>query len=275
MSTSISTISSAPLDLNYIRAGIGPDVLMIHGWASSSRMWTHLMGALASERRTWAIDLAGFGGSRLPAHVRPDLDAQLSWVVRFIEQHQLRPTVVVGHSMGGLLSLKLAHQRPDLVERLILMCPVVTGRFGLNAHQLFGSRLWMVMAARTQRAWTLAQSNLLAPLISAPLYVAPRHRARYIQDFRRSNWDAAMAALESISLTSMHAVLGEIRQPTLVVVGGRDFTVSPEEGRLAARLMPNAQLAEFPTAHHQPLDELPERFIDLTRDFILRHHEPL
>jgi pimeloyl-ACP methyl ester carboxylesterase len=267
--------STNAFDLNYIRAGIGPDVLMIHGWASSSRMWSALMTALASERRSWAIDLAGFGGSGLPAHIRPDLDAQLAWLIRFLEQRQIRPSVVIGHSMGGLLALKLAHERPDLAERLVLMCPVVTGRFGLNAHQLFGSRLWMMMAARTQRAWTVAQSTLVAPLISAPMYLSPRHRARYVQDFRRSHWDAAMAALESISLTSMQPHLSEIRQPALVVVGSRDFTVSPEEGRLAARLMPNAELVEFPQAHHQPLDEMPERFIKLTRDFVLRSNDPL
>ncbi len=238
-------------------------------------MWSALMTALASERRSWAVDLAGFGGSRLPAHVRPDLDSQLAWLVRFLEGRQIRPSVVIGHSMGGMLALKLAVERPDLVERLVLMCPVVTGRFGLNAHQLFGSRLWMMMAARTQRAWSLMQSGMFAPLISAPMYVAPRHRARYVEDFRRSSWDAAMAALESISLTSMQPHLSEIRQEALVVVGGRDFTVSPEEGRLAARLMPNASLVEYPSVHHQPLDEIPDRFIALTRDFILRRHEPL
>jgi pimeloyl-ACP methyl ester carboxylesterase len=267
--------SSTSFDLNFIRAGIGPDVLMIHGWASSSRMWSSLMAALASERRSWAVDLAGFGASAIPAHIRPDLNAQMNWVIRFIEARQIRPTVVIGHSMGGMLALKLAHVRPDLVERLVLMCPVVTGRFGLNAHQLFGSRLWMMMAARTQRAWSFAQSAALAPLISAPMYLAARHHARYIQDFRRCNWDAAMAALESMSVTSMQSLLPEIRQPTLVVVGGRDFTVSPEEGRLAARLMPNAELVEFPDAHHQPLDEMPNRFIETVRPFIVRHHEPL
>jgi pimeloyl-ACP methyl ester carboxylesterase len=271
-----STItSSTNFDLNSIRAGIGPDVLMIHGWASSSHMWSALMSALASERRVWAVDLAGFGNSRLPAHIRPDLDAQLAWLIRFLEHREIRPSVVVGHSMGGMLALKLAYARPDLAERLLLMCPVVTGRFGLNAHQLFGSRLWMMMAARTQRAWLLAQSTMVAPLISAPMYVSPRHRARYVQDFRRSNWDAAMAALESMSLTSMQPHLGNIRQPTLVVVGGRDFTVSPEEGRLAARLMPNAALVEFPAAHHQPLDEMPERFISVARDFMLNYNDPL
>ena len=228
------------------------------------------MGALGGERRSWAIDLAGFGGSLLPARIRPDLNAQMSWIIAFLERREIRPAAVVGHSMGGMLALKLAAERPDLVGRLVLMCPVVTGRFGLNAHQVFASPLWMMMAARTQRFWSLAQSTMVAPLISAPLYVSAQHRARYVQDFRRSQWDAAMAALESISMTTMQPQLSTIRQPTLVVVGGRDFTVSPEEGRLAARLMPNAQLVEFREAHHQPLDELPERFIPIAREFILR-----
>lgn len=255
-------------ELYYERMGSGPDVLLIHGWASSSRMWARLSEALSLRARCWALDLPGFGRSPLPAHIRPDIDAHLNFIIDFCDLHRIKPRVVVGHSMGGLLTLKLAHKRPDLAQRIVLMCPVVTGRFAFNANHVFGSQLWMMMSAKTRDVWTLLQSDSLAPVFSAPQYVDPSLRKRYVRDFQRTRWDAAIAALESISHADTQPILAEIRQPALVVVGSRDYTVPPDEGRLAARSLPQAELVEFETAHHQPLDEDPDRFISTVRAFM-------
>ena len=261
-------ISTSINDLYFECSGDGADVLMIHGWASSGRMWTPLTQALDDVARCWTLDLAGFGRSPLPVHIRPDLDAHLAWIIAFCERHQVRPKVVVGHSMGGLLALKLAHKRPDLAQRLVLMCPVVTGRFGLNVNEVFASQFWLLLSAYTRKFWSLIQSDKLAPMFSAPFYVDKTLHPRYVRDFQSTTWDAAVAALESIAHNTMRPHLPRIEQPTLVVVGNRDFTVPPDEGRLAAQLMPNARLVEFEAAHHQPLDEDPERFVALVRAFI-------
>jgi pimeloyl-ACP methyl ester carboxylesterase len=234
-------------------------------------MWSRLSASLRDIARCWAVDLAGFGRSPIPRHIRPDLDAHVAWLAEFMEMYGIRPRLVIGHSMGGMLALKLAYTRPDLIERIALMCPVVTGRFAFNANQVFTSQLWMLMSAKTEKFWSLIQSDPLAPVFSAPLYVDRTHWQRYVSDFQATRWHAAIGALESIANSSIEARLAQIHQPTLVVVGARDFTVPPEEGRMAARLMPNARLVEFETAHHQPLDELPERFSALVRDFLLRY----
>jgi len=232
-------------------------------------MWTSLADALSDVARCWSLDLAGFGRSPLPGHIRPDLDAHLAWISAFCELHQVRPKVVIGHSMGGLLALKLAHERPDLAQSLVLMCPVVTGRFGLSANDVFSSHFWMMISARTRKIWSIIQSDRLAPVFSAPFYVDRALRPRYVRDFQSTSWDAAVAALESLARNTMHSHLATITQPALVVVGARDFTVPPDEGRLAAQAMPNAQLVEFERAHHQPLDEEPDRFIAHVREFML------
>ncbi|MCC6616751.1 MAG: alpha/beta hydrolase [Anaerolineae bacterium] len=265
----LPSISTPAQELYYECSGHGADVLLLHGWASSGRMWESLAEGLDDVARCWSLDLAGFGRTPLSDHARPDLDAHLASIVDFCERHQLRPKVVVGHSMGGLLALKLAHARPDLTQSLILMCPVVTGRFGLKANDVFASQFWMSISARARPFWSIITSDRLAPVFSAPFYVDRSLRARYVRDFQSTSWEAAVAALESIAQHTMRPHLAEISQPALVVVGARDFTVPPDEGRLAARSMPHARLVEFERAHHQPLDEDPERFVALVRDFIL------
>ncbi|MCA9910809.1 MAG: alpha/beta hydrolase, partial [Anaerolineae bacterium] len=267
------SISSPAADLYYECSGHGADVLLLHGWASSGRMWTSLADAIGDVARCWSVDLPGFGRSSLPHHIRPDLNAHLAWIVAFCEQHQIQPKVVIGHSMGGLLALKLAHARPDLAQSLVLMCPVVTGRFGLSANDVFTSQFWMMISARTRKVWSISTSDRLAPVFSAPFYVDKALRPRYVHDFQATSWDAAVAALESIAQDTMRPHLAEITQPALVVVGTRDFTVPPAEGRLAAEAMPNARLVEFERAHHQPLDEEPDRFIALVREFIVTERD--
>jgi pimeloyl-ACP methyl ester carboxylesterase len=258
----ITTVNTSPaVHLHYDCVGSGPDVLLVHGWASSGSMWKPLTNTLRRHARCWSIDLAGFGDSPLPSHIRPDVDAHLNWIIDFLELHNVKPRVVIGHSMGGLLSLKLAHVRPDLAERLVLMCPVVTGRFAFNTNQVFTSQLWMMMAAKTEKFWTLMQSEPLAAVFGAPLYLERATRERYMRDFQRARWDASVAALESLAKESMLPYLHRLQQPSLVIVGMKDFTVPPDEGLLAASHMPNAHLVEFPLSHHQPLDEEPEACI--------------
>jgi pimeloyl-ACP methyl ester carboxylesterase len=263
----VSETTPPTSQLYYERIGSGEDIVMIHGWASSGRMWQPLSEALQDKARCWMLDLAGFGQSPLPANARPDVDQHLEWLIAFLEQHKLKPRMVIGHSMGGLLTLKLAHVRPDLAPSLVLVCPVVTGRFVFNANQVFTSQLWMMVSAKTEKFWSLIQSDSLAPVFSAPLYVAPALHKRYVEDFKRTRWDAAIPSLESIAQQSMQPHLASIQQPALVIVGGRDFTVPPEDGRLAAQQMPHARLVEIPTAHHQPLDESPTQFVREVRTF--------
>jgi pimeloyl-ACP methyl ester carboxylesterase len=265
---SISTSTKTSLELYYERKGTGPDLLLIHGWASSTRMWERFADALQHEFCCWSVDLAGFGASPVPPDVRPDMDFHMHSLIEFCEHHQIQPRAVIGHSMGGMLALKLANARPELVERLVLVCPVVTGRFGLKANTFFSSPVGRFMAARTKNVWALMQSETLAPLLVAPMYVDKAIQNRCVQDFQRATWQSAITALESIAQENLEPILPQIPHPTLVVVGKKDYTVPPGEGQIAAAKLPNARLVKFNKSHHQPLDEEPEQFVQTARDFL-------
>lgn len=256
-------------DLHYRVTGQGPDVLLIHGFASSSRMWDRLTAAMP-DARCWAVDLCGFGETLFSPDIHLSLDDHVRSLIGFCHVQGIRPRVVMGHSMGGMLALKLALVRPDLAERLVLSCPVVTGRMTLlRAEQMLVTRFARAFLRRTRRVWNLFQSNVFAPLVLAPRYVDADCQARIREDVRRARWGVSISALQAIARENLAPVLPTIHQPTLVVIGGRDYTVPPSEGRLAAARMPNAQLVEFARSHHQPLDEETQRFIALARPFVL------
>ncbi len=264
--------SRSALNLHYNRQGDGPDVLLVHGWASSGQMWSRLMRDLGHMACFWAVDLYGFGLSPRPTENEPlHIQHHADMLLEFCAHYHIRPKAIVGHSMGGMLALKLAASQPDLIEKLILMSPVVTGRFGhpIEFSWLFNNDIGTFTLSKSKPLWTLAQT-VISPIFTRPAhwYLDQATAARIQLDFQRASWQASTHALHSIARENMHPHLHNIHHPTLVILGSKDTTVSPTEGRLAASHLPHAQLLELPHTHHQPLDEQPERVVKAIQDFL-------
>lgn len=102
--------------------GAGPLVVLLHGIGRSGQVWEHVVGLLLPLGvRVVAFDLLGFGASPKPDWPRYDTDDHARAVIANIAR--LRPTgpvILVGHSMGCLVSVRVARLRPDLVKHLVL-----------------------------------------------------------------------------------------------------------------------------------------------------------
>lgn len=273
MSTTIPSYVNA--ELHYSCAGTGPDILLVHGWVSSGRMWSGLSKALVHRARFWAVDLCGFGDSPLPDAdgFLPDLEHHANMLIEFCSTHGIRPQAVIGHSMGGMLALKLAVMRPDLMDQLVLMSPVVTGRFGkfIELNRIIVSDFGRAALARVKPIWSLIQSDLMdvfTPTLMMPWFTHSEAAMRIRQDFKRTSWQVAAHAIESIARENMEPYLDQIPHPALVIIGSRDATVPPREGRMAASRLPKGQLLELPAIYHQPLDESPDKVIPAVKDFL-------
>lgn len=266
------TTTQSALNLYYNRQGTGPDVLLVHGWASSGQMWSRLVRDLGHAAHFWSVDLYGFGLSPRPAENESlYVQQHAEMLLDFCAHYHIRPKAIIGHSMGGMLALKLAAEQPDLTEKLILMSPVVTGRFGhpIEISWLFNNEIGSFTLSKSKPLWTLAQT-VISPIFTRPThwYLDQATAARIQQDFQRASWQASTHALHSIARENMHSHLPNIQHPTLVIIGSNDTTVPPKEGRHAASHLPNAQLLELPRTHHQPLDEQPERVVKAVSDFL-------
>ncbi len=257
------------VELRYRVHGSGPDVLLLHGWISSGRMWQPLMAALGGHFRLWAPDLAGFGDSPLPADGPPRLSLadHARHIRAFCRALDVRPYAVVGHSLGGLLTLHLALEYPDLMERLVLISPVVSGRLWPVVLLRGGVGHWLLGIVR--RLWPLPVMAL-GPSVFA---FAPRHlfseaARRKAEDAQKASRRAAVDGLQIVLETDYSARLPEIDKPTLVIVGTRDITVPPTEGELAAARIPGARLVKLPGVAHQVTDEAPDEVHRLLLEFL-------
>src|SRR6185312_8891679 len=94
--------------------GRGQTVLLLHGIGRSGQVWNHVVYGLAARGlRIVALDLLGFGASPKPSWPAYDIDDHAAAVIASVEKLKLeRPLVIVGHSMGCLVAVRLARLRP-------------------------------------------------------------------------------------------------------------------------------------------------------------------
>lgn len=255
----------------YRTCGEGPDVLLLHGWISSSRMWKAVMRHLAPHYRLWALDLIGFGDSRTQdSALDLSVNAHAALVDEFCQHMNLHPYAVIGHSMGGSVALTLALDYPHLMQRLVLVCPVVTGGLHFNIASILGQPLVRKVMASTERYWDAMKAVPGLNLFVSPPYLTTEINRRSLEDFHKASWRATHDGLVSLLHIHLEQRLDEVTIPTLLITGSQDLTVPPADSRLAAQHISGSTLLELSSCHHQPPDEAPEVFNRAVFNF-LRH----
>jgi pimeloyl-ACP methyl ester carboxylesterase len=110
--------------LHYLDRGSGPVVVLVHGLGGNLRNFNALVDQLAATCRVVAVDRPGSGYSTTVSGEHLTLRAQATIIVRFIQRLGLSRPLLVGHSLGGALSLALALDHPDCVRALVLISPL-------------------------------------------------------------------------------------------------------------------------------------------------------
>jgi pimeloyl-ACP methyl ester carboxylesterase len=107
--------------LHYRDTGQGSVVVLLHGYMASSRYWQQVVDQLSGKHRIISLDLLGFGDSPKPGFSRYDYEAQMNSINATLDAIGIdQPFILVGHSMGSLLSLRYARTYPTKVSKLVL-----------------------------------------------------------------------------------------------------------------------------------------------------------
>lgn len=105
--------------VSYIDEGKGRPVVLLHGFLESSEIWSDFVSELSAKYRVIAIDLPGHGQTGCLGYVH-SMDLMAECVKHVLKQLKLRKVVLVGHSMGGYVSMAFAEKYPDDVKGLCL-----------------------------------------------------------------------------------------------------------------------------------------------------------
>lgn|SRR5574341_135718 len=245
----------------------GPDVLLLHGWGSSARMWLRTMWALRGDYRLWAVDLPGFGHSDAPDLDWYSIERYTHHLAALCDQLGIRPEAVVGHSMGGRTALDFARRYPDLAGRVVAVSPALSGRLSFNLDLLLMGGMGHVLMQMSRHVWPVALVNTMIQYWGLR-YIGSEGVKRTTADLRRSSWEGAVGTARALIGSDLTPALADVRQPVLLLCGDRDFTVPPDDSRMAARILPDARLLVLEGVHHQPTDEVPAAYLDALRSFL-------
>ncbi len=204
-----------PLD-----SGTGQPVVLLHGIGRTGKTWQHVVELLAGRPyRLVAFDLLGFGGSPKPVWPKYDIDDHADAVIAAIRRLRLgRPAVLVGHSMGCLVALRVARRRPDLVRHLVLYeMPLYEGlpqkrRYRLRLNLYFRFYEWVT---RYQPAFEVSRERL-------------KRLAQRIVGFEvdRETWQPFIKSLEHTIMRQTAADdLKHVAAPIDVIYGSYDMLV--------------------------------------------------
>lgn len=228
--------------------GDGPDLVLIHGWSMHGEVCHGLAERLAARFRVHVPDLPGHGRSR--GERLPEL-AQLAAGLA-----DLFPTAthLCGWSLGALVAIRWALDRPTQVRRLALIA--ATPRFpageGWEAGSAIGDLEAFARALHADYRGTLERFIALQAMGSP----APR---KVVADFRRRlahaaapDLDALDAGLRILATTDLRSELAGLRQPALLLHGERDAVVPAAAAQWLLQALPNGRLIVVPAAGHGP-----------------------
>lgn len=237
-----------------------PLAILIHGWSSSWFAMSPLLSSLNQRFHCLAVDLPGYGESP-PLPTTVTINAYADLLADLVRSLTDKPAVFIGHSMGGMISLAVAMRHPELAERLVLLCPTITGKLSLFIR-LFVSPLTMVEGFRVTSSIGGAVNpyimgfvdNLLnSAAFSDRSNVSPEDYQRLRTDVRHPEQGRIRAECYRAMLTSnLSGKLGQVKVPTLAIWGMEDNTVPLRDASILAQELPDADLRILPTVSHWP-----------------------
>jgi pimeloyl-ACP methyl ester carboxylesterase len=220
--------------IGYEAAGEGEPVVLVHGLSGSTRWWFRNVRAIAQRHRIYLVDLPSFGTMR-SLRRRFVLAETATWLSEWMEAAGLERAHLVGHSMGGYASVRLAASRPELVRRLVLVAPA-----GVPAER--------------------SMLGHLVPLLLTARCASPAFMPVLVRDALRMGPMTLWRAARDLLAEDVRGDLENIEAPTLLVWGENDPLIPPAVGDLFRKKISNSRLLSLQKAGHVPMFDQPREF---------------
>jgi pimeloyl-ACP methyl ester carboxylesterase len=264
--TVIYKVNGHPLHVHEEGPADAPVALLIHGWSSSWYALSPLFSELRNRYHLIAVDLPGYGESPRLSE-RTTILGYVDFLAAFIKQITNQPVVLIGHSMGGMISLTMALKYPELVERIVAVCPTISGKLSTFIN-LFVSPITMMERFRpVARLFSMLEPYMfdITDRLMRPASFADRTRITE-EDYEKLKFDARRRGQGRVRAECYWAMrendlrgkVGKVTVPTLVLWGMEDNTVPLRDASAIALEFPDADLRVIPNAGHWPQFEARE-----------------
>jgi pimeloyl-ACP methyl ester carboxylesterase len=220
------------------------------------------MAYLGRFYRTYALDFWGFGesGKKQPSY---SVDDYVSMVNQFMEQLGIARAPLVGHSMGGTVSLKFAIDHPERVSKVVVIGSPVDGKSLALLLKLAGIRSIAFLVYNNM--WGLK----LGLRVAAPFITRDRRWTEMINaDLSKVTLESFLTSIASLRRTDLTQDLARVQVGVMGIYGTRDNIVHPNQWKPICEQVGLPTILRFNGAGHFPMLDDPERFRTSLRDFL-------
>ncbi len=255
--------------VHYETIGRGPPVILLHGWLESWDHWLGTMESLGRDYKAYALDFWGFGESGKQEGSFSVKD-YVEMVDQFMERLGLTQAPIIGHSMGGTVSLNVALDHPERVEKVAVVGSPIVGD---------GLALFLRLAARRSLASLAYRVPGALPLgvrIFSP-FLARDWKTWYKmfeRDLSRTTLESFHYSIASLRKIDLRPRLQEIQVPVMGIYGRVDRIVDPDQGSVLVNNLASADIRNFQESGHFPMADEPEQFYQTLKEF-LNHRSDL
>jgi pimeloyl-ACP methyl ester carboxylesterase len=261
--------------INYYEAGQGAPIILLHGFGGCAYSWRFLGPALARDHRVFTIDLKGYGLSEKPADGKYAVSDQAEMVAAFIRSQDLHDLVIMGHSMGGgvtlMAYLKVREDKPARVKSLVL----------IDSAGYPQKMPWFIWLAKLPGLGAVG-GKLVSPRFATYLvlkkcyYYDDKITEEQIDTYayygsRPGAREALVQTAKQILPDDIEALTAQyktISVPVLVIWGQEDEVVPLEVGKKFKRDIPHSELVILPKCGHMPPEEEPGETTRLVKAFL-------
>lgn len=249
--------------VHYETYGRGRPVILLHGWLGSWALWRNTIEELGKHFRTYALDFFGFGDS-MDRTADFSVTNYVELVHQFMDRLGIVKAPLIGHSMGGTVSLGVASRYPERVVKVIVIGSPINGSslnvfLKLSGYQSVANLVYAVPLIRTSFIYLLThvgtrEGNAVHKMVS--------------QDASKVTSDSFFQSIATLRKTDLTTDVSTLPMSILGIYGKNDIIVAPSESKTLARHAPTAQIAWFEKSGHFPMMDEPARFYETVNDFL-------
>lgn len=251
----------------------GAPILLVHGFGTCSFLWREVGPIIAMANRTaFAIDLFGYGESDRPFDAQYGISAQSDYLDRALTALRLTRATIVGLDLGAAVAMHLAFNRPERVEKLVLVNPIAFDDVpadDIKSMQRNTARYALRISRGVLGAAPLMRELLtrgVADEANMPDQLIARYLAPYVGKDGLNHLLALARAVDDEDMAEVD--LAQIDRPSLIVWGDQDPFVSPKLGDRLADTIPGSRLVRLPGTGRLVPEEAPDTLGNMILEFV-------
>ncbi len=267
----IVTLALSTVSVHINQWGAGNEAcILLHGFGEGAYIWNNFAPGIAKLFRTLAVDLRGHGDSSRHPKGEYDVEGHVADVVEVIKAFRVERVVLVGHSLGGEIAIRIAAARPESVIGLVIvdfapdLNPEGAGRVLTDFND--SVRTWDSLSE--YGVWLQERRPLVSPAMISDLS-AGALRAHPNGGYRLK-CDPALGTtkVREKNAAMLWKRIASISSPVLVLRGIGSAVLAGDVAERMEKVLPNGRLLTIPGAGHGLMADNPRGFADALYPFL-------